>query len=130
MTDDQRKHLEFIQSVITRLAGNSFLVRGWSVTLIAALFALAAKDPKQPDFVILGYFPCFLFAILDALYLSLERKFRALFKRAAEGKVTCFDMTPVDEANNGWLATFFSPTVLIFHGAIALLILGAYLFLK
>jgi len=38
MDEDQRKHLELIQAVITRMAGNSFLIRGWSVTLVSALF--------------------------------------------------------------------------------------------
>ena len=38
------KHLEFIQAAINRMAGNLFMLKGWSVTLIAALFALAAKD--------------------------------------------------------------------------------------
>jgi hypothetical protein len=38
------KHLEFVQVAVSRMAGNSFLLRGWSVTLAAGLFALAAKD--------------------------------------------------------------------------------------
>ena len=29
------KHLEMIQGVINRMAGNSFALKGWSVTLIA-----------------------------------------------------------------------------------------------
>ena len=29
------KHLEFIQGVINRLATNSFLMKGWSVVLVA-----------------------------------------------------------------------------------------------
>ncbi len=27
------KHLEFIQAAINRMAGNSFLLKGWTVTL-------------------------------------------------------------------------------------------------
>ncbi len=42
--ENKIKHLEFIQIVITRMNVNSFFLRGWSVTLVAALFALAAKD--------------------------------------------------------------------------------------
>lgn len=33
-------HLEMIQAVITRMAGNSFARKGWAVTLVAGLFAL------------------------------------------------------------------------------------------
>ena len=30
------KHLEMIQAVIVRMGNNSFLLKGWSVTLISA----------------------------------------------------------------------------------------------
>jgi hypothetical protein len=33
--ESELKHLEFIQGVIARLANNSFLLKGWSVTLVA-----------------------------------------------------------------------------------------------
>ena len=42
--EQKLKHLEFIQNVINRMNSNSFLIKGWAVTLIAAIFALAAKD--------------------------------------------------------------------------------------
>ena len=34
------KHLDMVQAIIARLSTNSFALRGWSVTLIAGLFAL------------------------------------------------------------------------------------------
>jgi len=34
------KHLELIQGVINRLAGESARLKNWSVTLVAGLFAL------------------------------------------------------------------------------------------
>ena len=49
-------HLEMIQVIITRMASNSFLINGWSVTLVAALFALAAANTNE-RFVYLAYFP-------------------------------------------------------------------------
>lgn len=48
--DNKRKHLEFIQGIITRMAGNLFYLKGWTITLIAALFALAAKDTNTKYF--------------------------------------------------------------------------------
>ena len=36
------QHLELIQGVIGRMGQNSFLLKGWSVTLVTALIALAA----------------------------------------------------------------------------------------
>ena len=34
------KHLEFIQNAINRMASNSFIIKGWCITLIVGLFAL------------------------------------------------------------------------------------------
>jgi len=41
---EDQAHLEFIQAIITRMGDNSFMVKGWCVTLISAIDALAAKD--------------------------------------------------------------------------------------
>src|ERR1043165_7437493 len=92
MSEDQKKHLEFIQSVITRMAGNSFLIRGWSVTLVSALFALAAKDADR-RFAVISYFPSILFWVLDAYYLSQERKFRSLYDSVRTNTNTDFGMS-------------------------------------
>lgn len=43
-TEPNDKHLALVQGVVNRLAGNSFALKGWSVTLVSALLALAAKD--------------------------------------------------------------------------------------
>jgi hypothetical protein len=53
MEEKKLKHLEFIQGVISRMASNLFLLKGWTITLIAALFALAAKDSK-PGYALLA----------------------------------------------------------------------------
>ena len=50
--ENKLKHLEFIQTVINRMAGNCFLLKGWAITLVAALFALSAKDTNHNYFLI------------------------------------------------------------------------------
>jgi hypothetical protein len=119
MNEDQRKHLELIQAVITRMAGNSFLIRGWSVTLVSALFALAAKDAERA-FVVVSYFPCIMFWWLDAYYLSQERKFRSLYEAARKAPNSDFSMSTkaTEQPRDSWSSAFFSKTMLIFHGAI------------
>ena len=54
------KHLEFIQQAINRMASSLFLLRGWAVTVIVAMFALAANKSKGFYFV-LAYFPTLMF---------------------------------------------------------------------
>ena len=42
--ENKLKHLEFIQNVINRMANTSFLLKGWSITIIAGLFAFSATE--------------------------------------------------------------------------------------
>ena len=76
--DNKTKHLEFIQNIITRMASNSFLLKGWCVTIIAALFALSIKES---DFrlYLATLIPTVMFWLLDSFYLWQEKMFRSLY---------------------------------------------------
>lgn len=125
------KHLEFIQASISRLAGNTFILKGWSITLIAALFALSAKDSDK-IYALLAYYPILIFWILDGYFLSVERRFRALYDRVrtmSEVDID-FSMDTRDFANeycNTWPGAMFSRTLIVYHGALALLMAVALL---
>lgn len=112
------KHLEFLQLVITRMNVNSFFLRGWSVTLVSALFAFAAKDTNI-SYVLITYVSTPLFWILDAYYLSQERKYRDLYNkiRLTDENDIDFDMnaTQVNSHKNSWLNSIFSITQIIFY---------------
>lgn len=115
------KHLEMIQGIINRMAGNSFLLKGWSVTLISALFALAAKDSNQ-FFLYLAYFPCVAFWSLDGYFLWQERMYRKLYQEVSVKDVNTidFDMnaTKFKENVDSWFSVCFSTTLRLFHGVI------------
>jgi len=64
MGENKRKHLEFIQNIITRMNANSFMIKGWTITLVSALFALAAKDANM-NYVLISYIVLPVFWILD-----------------------------------------------------------------
>jgi hypothetical protein len=87
------EHLKMIQGVIARMASNSFLLRGWTVTLVAALFAFAAKDAER-SLVIIAWIPLLVFAGLDAYYLRQERLFRKLYDQMAMTPVARADAAP------------------------------------
>ena len=72
------KHLEMIQGIVNRLAQNSFQLKGWSVILVSAMFALAANNTNN-IFIYLAYFPAFAFWILDGYFLWQERLYRKLY---------------------------------------------------
>ena len=122
--DNPVKHLELIQNVITRMANNSFLLKGWTVTIVAALLALAAQNSNL-KFVILAFFPVMAFWILDAFYLWQERLFRALYndirKKAKEEQSKdpfSLDTTPYKSSVQSWARTAISKTIVIFYGSI------------
>jgi len=108
-----------IQSIISRMANNSFLVRGWSITLIAALFALSAKE-SELFFIYLAYFPAISFWILDSYYLNQERLFRDLYNkvRLLSNDQIDFSMDTSIFNKSSWYDILFSKTILIFHGVI------------
>ena len=119
--DGKIAHLEMIQAVITRMAGNSFLIKGWSVTLVAALFALAAAN-TSPHFVYLAYFPAVMFWALDAYFLRQERLFRKLYDhvRKSEDSAVDFSMDTRPVATDvaaSWRVAC-SQTLRLFHGTI------------
>ncbi len=119
--ESKLKHLEMIQGVINRMAGNSFLLKGWSVTLISALFALAAKDSNQ-FFIYLAYFPCVAFWSLDGYFLWQERMYRKLYQKVAENSPETIDFdlnaSKYEDQVDSWFSTCFSTTLRLFHGVI------------
>src|SRR3989338_2239502 len=116
--ENKQKHLEFIQAVINRMAGNSFLLKGWAITLVAALFALSAKDTNQ-SYIFIAYFPVIIFWILDGYFLSQERLFRDLYNHVRKLDESRIDFS-LDTKNfqtneNSWLRSIFSQTLVIFY---------------
>jgi hypothetical protein len=130
MEETKGKHLELIQNVVARMANNSFLLKGWTVTLVAALFALSARD-SNPIFSILALFPALAFWGLDAFYLRQERLYRRLYEEicnAIDGEsmpVTPYSLNTakVRKEVHSWWRTLWSPTILLIHGMTVMLIL-------
>jgi hypothetical protein len=91
LTEDQRKHLDFLQAVISRLATSSAAAKGWGITVATAAFGFSAT--KAVPFVAgLGIVVVFLFGLLDSYYLREERLFRSLYDEARRGRVEVYSM--------------------------------------
>ena len=123
-------HLQMIQAVITRMAGNSFMVKGWTVTLVTALFALAAADANG-FFVYVAYLPTVMFWALDAYFLRQERLFRKLYDHVREAKDGTVDFsmnTHLFNVGTTW-SVAWSRTLGLFHGTITTTIIVVMLVL-
>ena len=90
--DEKIAHLGFIQGVINRMGNNSFLVKGWTVALVAAIFALASKDSNSA-FVYVALLPIVVIWLLDSYYLREEKLFRKLYEGVAGGTVKSDNFT-------------------------------------
>lgn len=117
---DKSKHLEFIQNIINRMAGNLFFLRGWTITLIAALLALFIKGTTSNYIIYFLLALILIFWILDGYFLSQERLYRALYNhvRKLEEKEINFSMDTSKykkDKKNTWICSIFSPTLLIFY---------------
>lgn len=127
------KHLEMNQAIVNRMATNSFLIKGWSVTLTSALFALAAKESNY-KYVVVTYFPVLAFWLLDGYFLFQERVFRALYDKVRSNKQieSDFSMSTagLDVGKATWQSALFSSTIILFHGPIFLTVCVVMFVLK
>ena len=133
-TPDKHKHLEFVQAAINRMAGNLFLLKGWSITLISALFALAAKDANQ-FYIVIAYFPLFIFWSLDGYFLSQERRFRALYDHVRKLDESQIDFSMdtrlfASDERNTWLGAMGSQTLVIYYAGLAIVMLVLMYFVR
>ena len=124
---DKKKHLEFIQLAINRMATNSFILKGWNVTLIVGLFALALNKLSY-KYLFLAILPAIAFWGLDAYYLYQERLFRELYDHVRKNKKESIDFYSLDTKKvrqnvKSWICTAFSPTIILLHGSVLFFII-------
>jgi hypothetical protein len=128
VVEKKLKHLEFIQNTVSRMASNLFFLKGWTVTLIAAVYALAAKDANNKYFAI-AYLAAILFWVLDGYFLAQERCFRALYDQVRvldESKID-FSMDTREfqrETRNTLIGAMFSKTLVLYYGGLAVIMIA------
>jgi hypothetical protein len=77
------KEIDLIQGTITRVANNSFLLKGWLVSLIAIVLALTKETIVATDltyFSLILLLPVIVFWYLDAFFLHKEKCYRKLYE--------------------------------------------------
>lgn len=76
------KHLDMIEAIIERMSKNCFQLKGWTMTLVVAVSALASQGSDR-RFIVVAFIPILGFWILDSFYLQQERKYKLLYKNIA-----------------------------------------------
>lgn len=124
------KHLEFIQLVITRMNVNSFLIKGWAMTVFAALYALSAKDSNF-TYILITFITIPIFWSLDGFYLSKENRYRKLYNEVIDKKEEDIDFnldaTKFKNGKCNWFLCMFTYTLFLFY---FMLLLITFLIIK
>lgn len=119
------KEIDLIQGCITRMANNSFLLKGWAISIVAVVLALS-EDRTNPVFLIIAVLiPLLCFWYLDTFFLHTEKKYRAMYKwvleqRKQDNEEFQYDLNPHRFDKNQdvgtFCKTFFSITLRIYFG--------------
>lgn len=124
------KEVEVVQDIIKRMSSNSFLIKGWTITLVVGALLLNGNQFH----VIVAYIPLLVFWSLDAYFLRQERMYRKLHEWVIKNRLKTedhlFDLNATrfrDEVPSS-IETMFSTTLLVFYGSIGVSIL-IYMFL-
>lgn len=145
--EDRRKHLDFIQAIVTRMSAASSGAKGWLLPVVTATYGFALTQHSRAV-TLLGIAAVALFMFLDANYLRQERAYRRLYDTVAMGtrEVPLFSLDPseaddpVPESLNrrqrlrimigrwfpGW-SVWSSWSILPFYGALLFVGVGIYL---
>lgn len=134
-TAEFHKEVDLIQSCISRMAQNSFMVKGWGFTLVTAFIALTADRLDIYVLCAIGIFILCIFWSLDAFFLKLEKLYRFKYEwiikeRPGGNKEYLYDLNPYQ--SNTWLpgrkmpsifsVMFSKPyTLLLFYGSPSLI---------
>ena len=119
------KEIGLIQDIIKRMAFNSFMIKGWAITLVVVALLLKGTE----DQVWLAFIPLLVFWFLDAYFLWQERMYRKLYDWVINNRLKTeeylFDMNAYRFENKvqSIPRIMFSITLRWFYGSIAVLVM-------
>ncbi len=120
------KEIDIIQDIIKRMAFNSFMIKGWAITLVVVTLLIKGTEKYQ---VWLAFIPLLVFWFLDAYFLWQERMYRKLYKWVINNRLKTeeylFDMDAYRFKNEvqSIPRIMFSITLDWFYGSIAILVI-------
>ena len=123
------EEIKIIQDIIKRMAFNSFMIKGWAITLVVVTLLL--KGDKYQ--VLISFIPLIVFWFLNAYFLWQERMYRKLYDWVISNRLKTdeylFDMNAYRFEGDvqSKFRIMFSITLGWFYGCIAILI-GIYIF--
>jgi hypothetical protein len=119
------KHLEMVQDIVKRMASNSFFLKGWTVTLVAALLVFLV-EVNDETILYVAFLPILMFWSLDGYFLRQERLFRKLYNHTCTLKNEkidfLMDTSGFQKETASVLSVMFSITLFLFYGSMVVMI--------
>lgn len=129
------KELDLIQGCINRMANNSFLIKGWCITLILALMSFS-NSAASNRILLISYFFILMSWIGNTYFSRLERLYRKKYEwviseeATKERRTNRYDLNPNNNnmhLKNSKLKTsiievFFSGYILTFYATAIMLL--------
>ena len=137
MLETLHKEIDLIQSVITRMSDKSFLLKGWLITLVAAILALSKDTLITEDITYLSLilsFPVLIFWYLDAFFLHKEKCYRKLYDWVIEHRSNSQDhlyslnYKRFESKVGSEYKVMFTKTLLPFYGTILCFLIFIWLY--
>ena len=124
------KEIEIVQDIIKRMAFNSFMIKGQTITLVVITLLLKGAEKYQVWIEVwIAFVPLLVFWFLDAYFLWQERLYRKLYDWVVNNRLKTdeylFDMNAYrfKEEVQSKFRIMFSTTLGWFYGSIAILVI-------
>lgn len=130
MNNDEKenlhKEIDLIQDCIKRMANNSFLLKGWAISLASIILTFSPKDINQFLLSSVILIIIVVFWSLDAYFLRLERMYRKMYdwvlhERKKGNTAYEYDLNPYRFENQvkNTISIMYSKTLFLFYGVIS-----------
>ncbi|HEL1619795.1 TPA: hypothetical protein TXL63_001654 [Streptococcus suis] len=122
MNDIKSKHIDLVQSIVTRMAQNSFFIKGWMISIVVGLFIFLQENNLKNNYIIY-LAPIIGLWLLDSYYLWQERLYRKLYSQLICDLKETSDLKLSVEAfkeETQYISALFSITELLTYAPVAL----------
>ena len=119
------KEIDIIQNIINRMSSNSFLIKGWTLSLVIITMIFKGNEYQT----LLAIIPLISLWILDAYFLQQERLYRKLYNWIALNRLITdeylfsTDTKRFNHEVSSIPRIMFSRTFVFFYGSIFFLLI-------
>lgn len=103
--EERFKYMDLLQSCISRMAKDSFMVKGWCASFVVAVMVYFLKNDCSGGAIIALVLPVLVFWKIDAFFLRTEKCYRLMYEyligaRPCPENWVLYDLNPLHCSDN------------------------------